>query len=223
MTNNKRAFLICFMGIDGSGKTTQAKKLVGALEPQGIRSKYVWNVCRPIITKPFIVLARALFFRGKGPFQNYTEFSSTKRGLFKNPLVSWVYQRLLLFDYLCLSLITIKFPLMLGRTVVCDRYVYDMVVGLAVDFNYSDGKIKGVVKNLLYLLPKPDILFLIDLPEEEGYQRKDDTPSIDYLRERRRIYLNMERNFGMIMLDGSMSSQDLEREIQNKVKEVVSE
>ena len=104
------------------------------------------------------------------------------------------------------------------KNIVCDRYIYDTVVDLATDLNYSDSKRNSVLRNFLRLSPKPDMIFLIDLPEEIAYQRKTDVPSINYLRERREIYLNIGKECGMTLLDGSKELGELENLILNKVK-----
>lgn len=55
----------------------------------------------------------------------------------------------------------------------------------------------------------PDILFLIDLPEEIAHKRKDDVPSVDYLRDRRKMYLYIGNEYKMTILDGSMPLDEL--------------
>ena len=216
--SKKKPFLVCFIGIDGSGKTTQAKALVRALEEHGIRSKYVWNRFEPRLTKPFMLAGKALFFRGKGMLQNYAEYSNTKKRLFQNPIIAILYQYLVLLDYLAQAVIHVRLPLLRGKNLVCDRYAHDTVADLAVDFGYSI-KTTSRLNRLLYLLPKPDIVFLIDVHEEIAYQRKDDVPSIEHLKERREIYLAMRK--GVIMLDGSKGDAELESLVLDKVKGVI--
>ena len=211
-------FLICFTGIDGSGKTTQAKALAATLSENGVNSKYVWNMFQPFITKPFIVIARALLFRGKT--EHYREYSNAKGKIFKNSLVATVYKFLLLFDYFLQMLLDVKIPLMLGKCVVCDRYIYDTMVNLAVELNRPVEAMNSALQKILHLAPRPDLTFLIDVPEEIAYQRKDNIPSIDFLVDRRQIYLNLGRRYGMVLLDGSKSIAELQAQIQEKVSVV---
>ena len=215
---NRKAFLICFTGMDGTGKTTQAKNLVSALNANGINCSYVWNTYQPFITKPFLTIAKALFFRGKDAFQNYTEYTGTKRSLFKNKFLAKAYEYLVLFDYLCRSFIEIRVPLIFGRSVVSDRYIYDVVANLAVDLGYSDEASGSLLSKLSHLLPKPNITFLIDMSEEACYPRKNDIPSIEHLKWRRKIYLSIGKEVGTNMLDGSVSIRELEDIIQDEVE-----
>lgn len=213
-----KPIFICFVGIDGSGKTTQAKRLIELMQERGVKSKYVWNKFEPRLAAPFLKIAKVLFFRKKGIFENYREHTRTKRRLLANPVVSTVYQYLWLIDYLSQIFFKTRIPLMCGKSVVCDRYIYDPVVDLAVDLNYSERKIKGMLSKISPLFPKPDVIFLIDLPEEIAYQRKDDIPSLEYLKKRRGIYLNIGKERGMTLLDGSKDLVELENLILNEVR-----
>jgi dTMP kinase len=68
-------------------------------------------------------------------------------------------------------------------------------------------------KVALNLLPKPDLVFLVNLPEEVAYQRKDDIPSVDYLKKKRAVYLRMEKKYKMTIIDGSKELADLKNVI----------
>ncbi len=218
----KKPIFICFIGIDGSGKTTQAKALVDMLEEMGLESRYVYNRSEPILTKPFIAVGKALFFGGKGKFDNYREYSIRRQKVFKNSLLSAADQNSLLVDNSLQNIARLSLPLILSKSSVCDRYIHDTVVDLAVDLNYPDGKTKTMLKNFLYLVPKPDLVFLIDAPEEMAYQRKNDIPSLDFLKERRKVYLDMAKEYEMMVIDGSRELVELECLIQSRVNEVIN-
>lgn len=209
---------ICFSGIDGAGKSTLARALVAEMGKRGIRSLYVYNRLRLVISKPALWVARVLFLRGKDMFRDYEEYSRARKAVFRKRLLSAAYEQLLLIDYFFQVLFKVAVPLRLGKNIICDRYIYDTVVtDLAVDMNYSHEKIKRVLKLYLRVLPKPDIVFLVDVPEEVAYGRKQDVPAIDYLKERRQIYLEVGQECGMIVLDGSKDPASLQSEILNEV------
>ena len=217
-----RNFFICFIGIDGSGKTTLVRTLLKVMNSYGIKAKYVRNRFEPNITKPFMVIAKALFFNNKNISDCYNEYSYTKKKLFKNKSLSTIYQYFVLADYFIQFILKLQIPKMLDRNIICDRYVYDTIADIASDLNLSDRKIENVLKYLLYFMPKPDLIFLIDVPEGIAYQRKQDIPSIDYLRDRRRIYLNIAMNDKIIVLDGSKDLKELEVLIQDEVFRVIA-
>lgn len=214
-----KGFLICFTGIDGTGKTTLSKELVKSLKEREIECKYVYARLTPIISKPFMVIGRLIFLRGGNIFENYSDYSNTKRTAIEhNSFLSRIYQQILLFDYFFQVFFKVKIPLIFNKNIVCDRYIYDTVItDLSVDMNYSTDKVINMLDNLLRFFPEPDTTFLIDVPEEIAYQRKNDTPSIEYLKERRGIYLNVGNKYKMVILDGSKKLEELQCEIEKEV------
>lgn len=218
-----RGFFICFTGIDGTGKTTLSKELVESLNKKGVECEYVYGRLSPFVLKPFISIGRLIFHLRKGISENYSEYSDTKRkAIKKHSFLSRVYQQILLFDYSIQIFCRVKLPLIFGKNIVCDRYVYDTVItDLSVDMNYSTDRVISLLDNLLRFFPEPDIAFLIDVPEEIAYQRKDDISSIEYLKERREIYLEVGKVYGIIILDGSKKLEELQEEIWKRIHEEV--
>jgi dTMP kinase len=214
-----RGFLICFTGMDGTGKTTLSKNLVKSLKEREIECKYVYARLTPIISKPFMWIGRLIFLRGKNMFENYSDYANTKRTAMEhNSILSMIYQQILLFDYFFQVFFKVKIPLIFSKNIVCDRYIYDTVItDLSVDMNYSRDKVIDMLDNLLRFFPEPDTTFLIDVPEEIAYQRKNDTPSIEYLRERRGIYLNVGNKYKMVILDGTKKLEELQCEIEKEI------
>jgi len=211
-----KGFLVCFTGIDGAGKTTLSKELVELLNKKGIECKYVYGRLNPFFLKPFIVLGGWIFLRKRDITKNYSEYANTKRKAIKKySFFSRIYQKIFLFDYLLQILFKVKLPLIFGKNIVCDRYVYDTAItDLSVDMGYSHSEIRTLIKKFFYIAPKPNLVFLMDLPEEIAFQRKDDTPSIEYLKERRRFYLDVGKEEEMIILNGSKNLDELKRYIQ---------
>jgi len=214
----KKGILICFIGIDGSGKTTQAKALAKVMkERYKAKVNNAWVKFEPKMTKPFLAIARWLFFRKKDLYDDYTEHFNTKRSLLRNRFWSTLYRYLLLFDYFPQVFLKIKLPLRRAEIVICDRYIYDTVVDLAVDSNYSDQQLKETMRHYSRLFPKPDLVFFIDLPEEIAHQRKDDIPSLHYLSERRKAYLSISQEYKMVILDGTTEPLRLKDVVKSEV------
>ena len=220
MKKNKKGIFICFTGIDGSGKSTLAKALVAKLNEKGVKTKYWW--CKFESFK-FESLMIRLF---KKISQTSTPRLRGVNKLAKNSLPSIIYQYFVLFSYVYRIFLNVKLPLLFGKCVICDRYVYDTATDFVVNFGYSKEKIQAMLKNLFRVIPKPQLAFLVDLPEEIAYQRnlpKHDISSVTYLSIRRKIYLNINEEHKMILLDGTKNLRDLESEVFSKVKEVVGQ
>lgn len=218
MSQVKNIF-ISFSGIDGSGKTTVAKKLSETLTTQGIDSRYVYGRIKPFFSKPLLVLGSKLFLRNTNMFDDYLSYSKVKARVTKRHNVLFrIYRSALLLDYSLQVLIKIKPYLILRKSVVCDRYIYDtLIADLSLNTTQTLPQAKHIINCLLCILPKPNLTFLIDLPEEVAYHRKTDTPSIEYLRQQRKMYIELANEYGMVVIDGLQTCDSLEAEVQRIV------
>lgn len=220
----KDNFFICFTGIDGSGKTTLAKYLTENLNRDKVKVTYVYNRYVPSIFLRFIMsIGKLFFFRRENFHKNYVSYSNAKKTASKNyPSLAKLYQSLLFLDYALQIFFKIKLKLIFKKNIICDRYIYDTIVtDLAVDFNYSNFEVESSLNRLSRFFPKPDFVFLIDLSEEIAFSRKDDVPSIEYLKDRRKTYLYLSKNYGMIKIDGTAPVDELKNEIYEIIKEII--
>ncbi len=216
----KRGILICFTGIDGAGKTTLAKHLTKTLNQRGVKFHYVYGRYRPIIFAPFLALGRSMLLHDKDVFKDYKRYTQSRRKLFRRRLPRVLFQNLMLFDQFLQIILKIKVPLLLGRNIVCDRYTYDTIITdimPVIDLHCPPERIIALIESYASLLPKPDFTFLADVPEEIAYQRKNDVPSIEYLKERRQVYLDVGQKLKMAVLDGTKPLELLKSEIETIV------
>lgn len=133
---------ICFTGIDGSGKTTACKMSIKMLEKKGMKYDYVycgWRRFNSLFLVPFVTLLR----RSNTLVSNNS--GNKKLNYLKNRFPA-LFQNVVLADYFLSIIFNIKIPLMLGRNIVCDRYVYDVIIGLGIDLGYPDKKIMKILK-----------------------------------------------------------------------------
>src|SRR5436309_13321694 len=69
--------------------------------------------------------------------------------------------------------VSLVFPLLLGRTVICDRYALDMLVDGRSGLHDAPGHTR-LGFQLLHLLPKPIFSFFMDIDPEFAFRRKPD-------------------------------------------------
>lgn len=213
--------LICFSGIDGSGKTTLAKRTVDWLESEGVRSRYIWNIFEPWLLAPFLKLGRAVFLRKQNMFRDYSSYAQSRQRIFRVPGISSFFHFCFFGEYLVRFTVRVRFWQLRGRTVVCDRYVYDAVATHAANVGYSHDKVRSTINRLLRLMPKPDLVLFVDIPEELAWERKDDVPSIEFLQKRRKVYLQLVDEYAMEVIDGSRSLAELEEGIRERVNRLL--
>lgn len=212
--------IICFTGMDGAGKTTLARDLVQLLRQRGIPASYVYGRTVPVISRFLMALGRATFLRGSDHWKQYESYAFKKRKTMRNPILARIYSSAILIDFYLQIWAKLVPHVLAGEAVILDRYVYDTVISdLAVHLSYSDQRLQRTLKAGMRLLPRPQQVFLIDLPEEVAFSRKDDIPHISYLRERRRRYLQLKDLEGVYLLDGQDAPDRLLVEVERQLSQ----
>ena len=84
--------MICFTGIDGSGKTTLAKNVSIFLANRNLTAVYKYARFQLILTKPLVTLGNRFFLRNHEAKENYVESSNKKRKKELEELVSQIVE-----------------------------------------------------------------------------------------------------------------------------------
>jgi thymidylate kinase len=187
--------LISLSGIDGTGKSTLARRIQGFLSSEyGIASRYLW--CK----------------FGDHPLGRYRHMlpawrpSGVKAAEARKPadaLPPWfkLYGQVMLAFHLAQIALVVKGALGCGQAVICDRYVYDTMVDLKQELRYPMHRARAVLDAAW--IPRPDASFLLDISERAAFERKPDSRSIQFLAERRAMYLDLARDYGLTVIDTS--------------------
>lgn len=203
--------LICFVGIDGSGKTLQAEKLAEALSSLGIPCKYTWCRYSPRLLMPMVKLAKRRIRKTSGGSE-YGGFTSSKRRMLAKPGIGWLWLRVSLLEYLLQVTLTVRTRLLGGRIVICDRYLYDALADLAINLDRTGKGLLGIARHpLARMFPKPARVYFLHVPPEVAFSRKDD-PNVmgeQYLTDRAEIYSYLSDELGFVRIDGTQSIDDI--------------
>ena len=195
--------LINVIGIDGSGKTKLCNALLHELQKRYPATKYVHSYHEPFILKPLKFIARAIFMRGTNEFVDYPHYRDVKVSTSRrHKHLSSIYGFVWILDYALQAMIRVGIQRLLGRRLIIDRYVFDTVLNASLTANWTQDITHMLVRTLLIVLPRPNVVFLIDLPEVVAFERKKDIQSVEYLKERRRLYLELADRYGFIKLNG---------------------
>jgi dTMP kinase len=158
------------------------------------------------------------FFLHFEDIKKYSQYSIKKQEIAKqHSIMIRLYTIVIILDYLVQVLFKVIIPQKLGKTIICDRYLFDTIIN---DIPRRDNTLDSMINKMdfyFHFIPKPDFVFLIDIPEEIAFNRKNDTPSIDYLIEKRGIYLDLGRKYGFKFLDGCKTQDELIKNVTDDV------
>jgi thymidylate kinase len=230
--------LICFNGIDGSGKSLQAHRLIEQLQAAGYPAVYVWSGGTAPLTRPVARAGKALLRRRKqtaatddlptaGPATSgtlepstpYRSYLSFTQGIFKKRLVRTAWLHLSLLEHMAEIWTKVVPHLLNGRIVVCDRYIYDRLVNIAVLCNTGPEELTRQLRFARwYWVPQPGKWFFIDVPAEVAFSRKDDVPDVLFLQRRVPLYRAIADAFKLQRLDGTAAPDEIAAQIWQSVQ-----
>jgi len=186
MTNPvRKAMLISFSGVDGSGKSTQIKSLRSALQAAGLRTTLLafWdNVVVGVKYREGFVHKVYKSERGIGaPGKPVNRRDKNMRG-----------RHLTLARHFLYLLDAINLCRLLARArkqadvVILDRYIYDELSNL----NLSNPLSRGFIRAVHRLVPRPDVAYLLDADPAAAFARKPEYP-VDFMEKCRRAYFEL--------------------------------
>lgn len=179
-------------GIDGSGKTTQAKMLVERLNKKGYKAIYV---------QPIYVLLNLIPLEDKDKKSfsprraHVSEISNKKSSTMRRALMG-----LSGYMYALTTYMFIKF-LCKNKINVCDRYFYQFFFDLFGDW----------CESIIKIFPKPDIAFFLDGDLDLFYLRMD-SPSdtnvgCNYYLDVIKVYRKISQKYGIIQVDANLNKE----------------
>lgn len=144
----------------------------------------------------------------------HREFVAGKRAIFRRPWVRAVWTSLVLLEYLPQMAWRLLPSLWSGRTVVCDRYVPDVWIDLAMNYGQDFEGVRRLSRHpLSRLFPRPDHIVLLDLPARTGFERKRDGTPLAYLQEREPLYARLGELAPLTVVDATASLDEVARSV----------
>lgn len=195
------ASLICLSGIDGAGKTKQCDLLQRRLADSDHRVTYRWCGLQPHAVRPLFRLGERLFY---GDSDDVAENYDTKTELLEDWKIRQAYRTLLVPDYLLYTALEMRYCLRRYDVVVSDRYVHDAAIDLSILLG-TEESFTDRYDRYRRLVPEPETIVLLDIPPETAMDRKDDIPSLEYLKRRRGMYKQLSDAYGLTEINGEQS------------------
>jgi thymidylate kinase len=215
-----RTKIICFLGPDGSGKTTLAKMFFEELKSKNPRICYRWwlegenSYLRRVLRR-----AGALFIRSDANIKG--EGKKNKRRW----MIQAFYPPVMLLEYLWFGFRHVTWPKMVGKydVMIFDRYIYDPIIFISKEFGY---KLESETKILRFcgrLIPSPDVLFVIDVPAGVSYSRKKH--EIESVKDAEDMLMAYARIYPVlsILLQGHLVHINNNGNVADAFKKIISE
>jgi hypothetical protein len=192
---------IYITGCDGTGKTTQTTLLLEQLRATGVKSRRVWLRFPFFFSLPLLVYARwrgLSWYETSGDVRHgYWDFKGSK---LLQTCLPWA----LLLDACLARLIWIDLPIWRGETVICERFVLDMLVDLSLAFERRDLYRQLPGRLYLRLLPVNARIIILDLDATTIQNRRADLCSDRFLQARLDAFRRLSSDLSLLNLSSSL-------------------
>ena len=194
----RRGFLIAIEGIDGAGKTTNARRLVRWLKRMGVQARYTSEPTKGVVGRILEKMA------------------SGRRVDVRVEALLFAADRI---DHLNRI---VRPHLEKGYVVVSDRYVHSSIAYQSITVGDQRW-----VKELNRFAEKPDLVILLDVDPEIGLRRikgrRARFERVEILEKVRRKYLELAEREGFKIIDANRRIKEVFEEVKSLVKEFLEE
>ena len=184
MVNHSMGRIACFLGLDGSGKTTLSWMLRAYLAGRGVLAGYHWFRGSHLLVS---ILARFL-----GRFEPFKGGDNPYYGVSVPEGLRWLWGFLEFWCFLPLYLFR-RFLSCFYGVLVCDRCVLDFVVWVVATLRYP-GFVSTVFGRFLLALMREEVSVYLYAPLHVLAGRSD--VGLDFLRREYVVYSVLVRYFG---------------------------
>lgn len=181
--------IIAFMGNDGSGKTTLAKKFVGKLIALGVNVQYRAEFDYFLLSHLFQLLGKEKVSRARKSFLikedrvwRHAYFKAWPYLVWADLLLEWIWNKL--FQH--------------SKVTVMDRCSYDFLMSWEW-LGYGNSYIRWLYTHF----PRPDLVFILDVSPTTAFQRKktDNIHSLHYYKVQKKRYLDLAEILGIRIIN----------------------
>ena len=212
---------ISIFGIDGSGKTSHINKVVKTLSSQNI-SCTVINLRGEYFR--FISFPLYLIFKILGLestyYVNISRFETRHPKFYNSRILYRFWTLLFMLDILILHLFRGYFSTKTD-ILFCDRCIVDSIV----DFMASTGEVyayRWLICRIFLRMLIPDFSFLFDVDENIAYKRGVSISSVEYLKKRRKLYLEFALLYDVKIIDTSKPYTSVHKTLFNQISNIIT-
>ena len=214
---SRKPILISFSGLDGSGKSTQIENLTSYLEERGLATTtlafwdnvVVWSRYR----EGFV---HAVYGSEKGigaPDKPVNRRDKNVRKWYLSVARHFLY----LADALHLGSVIRRARRLPVQVVIMDRYIYDELANLPL----SNPLTRMFVRVVSWMVPRPDVAYLLDADPEAARARKPEYP-VDFMRECRASYFRLAELLGTMIVIPPLPLTAAKTEVEGSVAPLIA-
>jgi len=199
--------LIYIMGVDGSGKSTVSEHLAEQLRNNGYKVGVIWLRFNHVITKPLLGLCRLI---GLTKYETCNGIRVGYHDFYKSSIISFFF---ILFQYL--DAVRVKYtkimPLLKKdkHIVILDRYVYDILIDLAVDTRQDNLIYSWFGKKFRQLLPEGSVTILVRREMSEVLSVRPEGIVDRNFKFRYEHYQQLNKDLGIKIINNEGSLEEL--------------
>lgn len=183
---SQKPIFICITGIDGVGKTTHVNLILEYLREKGIKCQYKWLRFHHLFSLPLLAFCRIAGYTRLSTLGNSQKCSYHE--FYKSRFVSAVYPWILFFDTFLFTTVKVYIPMLFGTSIVCDRFVYDTLIDIAVATKNHNIYKRPIGKLFLKLIPKNARFVTLVLDKSTIFSRRPELMYDITFDERNTLY-----------------------------------
>jgi thymidylate kinase len=197
--------LIYLTGVDGSGKSFIAEKLIAELKLRGLPVRHLWSRFNNIVSKPLLAFCRVVglnyYETRKGTLIGYHDFEKSK-------IISWCFIICQIIDTWIATLFKIWPQVTTGKILVCDRGAYDTLIDVMVDTKKRELAGSKIAEAFLLLLPKYHKVFFLWREPEQIFRSRPDVKIDRNFSLRGELYHSCAARFGWLLVDNNNTPEE---------------
>ena len=214
--------IICFMGLDGSGKSTSIDYAFEQLKRRGAKVKIVRAAYVAVVTRGLVHLGKKILMKKHNDeYIDYRTYLVSLRKQANRGFVYGVFSFLTTCEFKLQILFRIRLNRFLGYTLLIDRYIYDNAVTYAANLGLGEEYMRKTIAGKWKQSPKADSIIYIKTPVDICFSRKDDTPDPYYLEIREPLYNKICEMYGGITISGEQPKQKMLDAVMREVDAVI--